>query len=114
MACDTAITRITGVGELESEQTSAARTIPPSTRRVLVARDRHCVFPGCDRPAPWCEGHHLIFWADGGETTLDNLGLVCGPHHRKVHEEGWTLRRHDGRWVATPPALKVEAHARSA
>ncbi|HEX3629000.1 MAG TPA: HNH endonuclease signature motif containing protein, partial [Candidatus Dormibacteraeota bacterium] len=60
------------------------------------------------------EGHHLIFWADGGETKLDNLGLVCGPHHRKVHEEGWTLKRHDGRWIATPPALKLEAHARSA
>ena len=114
LACDSAITRITGLGELEWEITHASRTIPPSTRRALVARDHHCVFRGCDRPAPWCDGHHLIFWADGGPTKLENLGLVCGPHHRKVHEEGWTLKREDDRWVATPPPLRVAARARSA
>jgi len=113
LACDSAISRITGLGELNWEITHASRTIPPATRRALVARDHHCVFPGCDRPAPWCDGHHLVFWADGGPTKLENLGLVCGPHHRKVHEEGWTLKRKDDRWIATPP-LKVVARARSA
>src|ERR671934_1375960 len=114
MACDSAITRITGLGELEHEVTHASRTIAPATRRALVARDQHCVFPGCDRPSPWCDGHHLVFWADGGPTKLENLGLVCGPHHRRVHEEGWTLNRKDGRWVATPPPMKVLPRSRSA
>ncbi len=114
LACDGAISRITGLGELEQEITHAGRSIPPATRRALVARDHHCVFPGCDRPAPWCDGHHLMHWADGGPTKLDNLGLVCGMHHRKVHEEGWKLRHEkDGRWVATPP-LKIAPSARSA
>jgi len=114
MACDSAITRITGLGELEQEITHAARTIPPSTRRALVARDQHCVFPGCDRPPPWCDGHHLVFWGDGGPTKLENLGLVCGSHHRKVHEEGWKLQRgKDGRWIATPPPLRVMPRART-
>ena len=114
LACDGAISRITGLGELEWETTHASRSIPPATRRALVVRDHHCVFPGCDRPAPWCDGHHLIHWADGGPTKLDNLGLVCGTHHRKVHEEGWTLRREkDGRWIATPPKLTVIARART-
>ena len=113
-ACDAAITRITGLGELEQEITHAGRSIPPATRRALVARDHHCVFPGCDRPAPWCDGHHLIHWADGGPTKLDNLGLVCGTHHRKVHEEGWKLRREkDGRWVATPRERRVAPRSRS-
>src|SRR5438094_4239896 len=114
LACDSAVTRITGLGELEWEISHSSRTIPPATRRALVARDHHCVFPGCDRPAPWCDGHHLIFWADGGPTKLENLGLVCVPHHRKVHEEGWTFKRKDDRWIATPPPLKVLARARSA
>ena len=113
-ACDSAITRITGLGELEQELTHAARTIPPSTRRALIARDQHCVFPGCDRPPPWCDGHHLIFWGDGGPTTLDNLGLLCRTHHHQVHEEGWKLGRKDRRWVATPPALNLVPRARSA
>jgi Domain of unknown function (DUF222) len=114
LACDSAITRIIGLGEFEHETSRASRTIPPSTRRALVARDRHCVFPGCDRPAPWCDGHHLVFWADGGPTRLENLGLVCGPHHRKVHEEGWALTRKHDRWVATPPPLRIAPRARSA
>jgi len=114
MACDSAITRITGLGELEQEITHAARTIPPSTRRALVARDGRCVFPGCDRPPPWCDGHHLVHWAADGPTRLDNLGLVCGTHHRKVHEEGWSLQRNkDGCWVATPPPLRVLPRART-
>jgi hypothetical protein len=114
LACDGAISRITGLGELEWEITHASRSIPPATRRALVARDHHCVFPGCDRPAPWCDGHHLVHWADGGPTKLENLGLVCGTHHRKVHEEGWNLRREkDSRWIATPPKLTVIARART-
>src|SRR5437868_8741145 len=113
LACDAAITRITGLGELEHEITHAARTVPPPRRRALVARDQHCVFPGCDRPSSWCQGHHLKFWADGGATDVGNLALVCEAHHRKIHEEGWRLERKDERWFATPPVLKVAAHART-
>jgi len=49
LACDSAVTRITGLGELEREITHAGRSIPPATRRAMVARDHHCVFPGCRR-----------------------------------------------------------------
>lgn len=82
----------------------ATRTVPPSIRRALVVRDRGCRFPGCDRPPAWTDGHHLVHWADGGETALENLVLLCRPHHRLVHEQGWTLRRDDdGELVAAPP-----------
>ena len=113
LACDSAITRITGLAELHHETTRASRTTPPSTRRALVARDQRCVFNGCGRPAPWCQAHHLKFWTDGGPTKLDNLALLCGSHHRKVHEEGWQLERKDGRWLAMPPVAKVAARART-
>jgi hypothetical protein len=82
----------------------ATRTVPSSIRRALQVRDRGCRFPGCDRPPTWTDGHHLVHWADGGETALDNLVLLCRPHHRLVHEQGWTLRRDgDGEIVAAPP-----------
>jgi hypothetical protein len=113
LACDCAITRITGLGELQAEITHAARTTPPSTRRALIARDGHCVFPGCDRPPRWCQSHHLKFWGNGGPTKIDNLALLCTAHHRKVHEEGWTLERKDGGWVATPPVIRIPARART-
>src|SRR6202162_3048526 len=113
-ACDTAIIRMTGRGELEHELSHATRTIPPSTRRALEARDQHCVFEGCDRRRSWCDGHHLVWWIKGGPTTLPNLALLCRPHHRMVHEEGWTLDRRDGRFKAIPPPRRVMPSSRSA
>jgi hypothetical protein len=114
-ACDSAITRITGQGELDQELNHASRSIPASTRRALEARDQHCVFPGCSRPTSWCDGHHLVWWIKGGATTLPNLALLCRPHHRMVHEEGWRLIRHqDGRFTAIPPPRAVMPSARSA
>jgi hypothetical protein len=111
-ACDSAITRITGQGELEHELNHASRTLTASTRRAL---DRHCVFPGCTRPTSWCDGHHLVWWTRGGATALPNLALLCRPHHRMVHEEGWKLDRNkDGRFAAIPPPRPVMPSARSA
>ena len=114
-ACDSAISRITGQGELEHELNHASRTLPASTRRALEARDRHCVFPGCTRPLTWCDGHHLVWWTRGGETALPNLALLCRPHHRMVHEENWILERtKESHWKAKPPLHRVPATARSA
>ena len=114
IACDSAISRITGQGELEHERNRATRTLPPSTRRALESRDRHCVFPGCTRPLSWCDGHHLVWWTRGGATALPNLAMLCRPHHRMVHEEGWRLVRHgDRRFSAIPPPRPVMPRARS-
>ncbi|HEY9287280.1 MAG TPA: DUF222 domain-containing protein [Candidatus Dormibacteraeota bacterium] len=104
IACDTALTRITGKGELEGEITRASRTIAPATRRALAVRDRGCVAELCNRPPQWTDGHHLKHWAHGGPTTMSNLILLCRPHHRMVHEEGWGLQRlTSGRWALIPP-----------
>jgi hypothetical protein len=44
------------------------------------------------------QGHHIHHWANGGPTRLENLALLCGRHHRAVHEEGYTVvRDSDGR-----------------
>jgi hypothetical protein len=66
------------------------RTIPPALRRALQVRDGGCRFPGCG--LRFTEGHHLVHWADGGKTTLDNLVLLCRFHHRRVHEDGFGVR----------------------
>ncbi len=60
------------------------RTIPPHIRRALEERDRGCRFPGC--ASRFTEAHHVRHWADGGETSLSNLLLLCRRHHRAVHE----------------------------
>jgi hypothetical protein len=73
------------------------RSIPPSIRRALRARDNGCRFPGCTHKY-FVDGHHIRHWADGGETSLDNLVQLCRRHHRMVHEGGVSCeRRTDGR-----------------
>src|SRR5438067_7061977 len=115
IAGDSAVSRITGQGELEQELSHASRTLPASTRRALEARDRHCVFPGCTRPLSWCDGHHLVWWTRGGATALPNLAMLCRPHHRMVHEENWRLvRQKDGRFSAIPPPRALLPNSRSA
>ena len=71
----------------------ASRTFPAHLRRALVARDRGCAWPGCDRPPDWCDGHHINFWErDFGRTCLDNGCLLCRHHHTEIHREEWVIR----------------------
>lgn len=63
------------------------RTIPGWLRRSLYARDPGCQFPGCPNRL-WTDAHHIIHWADGGRTDLDNLIRLCRGHHRHLHDTG--------------------------
>ncbi|PKL96079.1 MAG: hypothetical protein CVV18_03035 [Gammaproteobacteria bacterium HGW-Gammaproteobacteria-8] len=71
-----------------------SRSIPPAIRRALKRRDHGCRFPGCTAHK-YVDAHHIQHWADGGETRLDNLVLLCRHHHRLVHEGGYGIRMTD-------------------
>ncbi len=105
IGCDCSMTRVELGPDSEILSVgSATRVIPAPTRKAMILRDRHCQFPGCDRPASWSDGHHLRHWIDGGPTILVNLALLCRRCHRRVHEGGWRLVRDpDGRLRAIPP-----------
>ena len=68
-----------------------SRSIPPAIRRALQKRDQGCRFPGCTAHKH-VDAHHIRHWADGGETKMDNLVLLCRHHHRLVHEGGYGVR----------------------
>jgi hypothetical protein len=69
----------------------ARRSVPPRLRRLLEARDGGtCRFPGCENRRH-LDAHHRLHWARGGETSLENLVLLCFHHHRLVHEGGYTI-----------------------
>jgi hypothetical protein len=74
---------------------SKVKLIPVHMRKAVVARDRCCRFPGCDRPARWCDVHHLVARALGGSNALRNTVLLCRRHHRLVHRLGLRLRFED-------------------
>jgi len=100
-ACDCSLTRILLQDSVVVDVSRAERTIRGPRRRALIARDRHCQWPGCERPASWCDGHHIVFWAHGGGDDLENLCLLCTRHHWKVHEGGWRLIRSDQGQIVT-------------
>jgi hypothetical protein len=83
----------------------ASRLVTLAIWVALVLRDRHCAFPGCDRPPLMCHAHHIVHWACGGETKLDNLVLLCSHHHRAVHDSPWEVRlgSYDRRPEFLPP-----------
>jgi hypothetical protein len=68
------------------------RSIPPAIRRALKRRDHGCRFPGCNCNR-FVDAHHIQHWADGGETSMDNLVLLCRTHHRLVHEAGYGVHK---------------------
>ncbi len=108
LACDAAVVRIgRGADGSVLDVGRRTRTVPPALRRALEVRDRGCRFPGCG--LRFTDAHHIHHWADGGETKLDNLVLLCRFHHRLVHEEGFRVEwREDGR----PGPLFCDARGR--
>jgi hypothetical protein len=112
LACDCSIARIL----LDSDSMvidvgRSKRVIQPAQRRALQARDKQCRWPGCDRPATYTSGHHLVHWIRGGPTDLDNLILLCHRHHWMVHEGKWQLvQTDDRRLLAVPPQLEMFEH----
>jgi hypothetical protein len=109
LACDAQITAL--VLGANSEILDVARTqrlVTTAIWQALVVRDRHCAFPGCRRPPIACDAHHLVAWLDGGETSLDNLCLLCRAHHTIVHNTPWQIRLNpiDRRPEFLPPASR--------
>ena len=90
LSCDSSMVRLTEAPDGSVLDVGRkTRTIPPALRRALESRDRGCRFPGCG--LRFTDAHHVRHWADGGETKLENLVLLCRFHHRLVHEEGYTV-----------------------
>ncbi|WP_280356536.1 HNH endonuclease signature motif containing protein, partial [Nocardia otitidiscaviarum] len=63
-------------------------------RRAKTAIERGCTRPGCTAPATMCAMHHIIPWAKGGPTDIDNLTLVCDSCHAHItadpdNPHGW-------------------------
>jgi len=121
IACDANIHRVItdGLGSI-LDYGRATRTIPPALYTSLVLRDWGCRFPSCDRPAEWCEGHHVRHWEDGGPTNLQNLVLLCSKHHHVIHLTDWRLELepdgtlevtdpHGNRRTSDPPARAAAA-----
>jgi hypothetical protein len=93
LACDAGIHRVVTDGRSSIlDYGHKHQTVPANLFNALVARDRCCRFPGCDRPAKWTEAHHIWQWIRGGPTAIGNLVLLCSRHHHLLHLPGWHIK----------------------
>jgi hypothetical protein len=94
-ACDASIVHLTENEDGEPLDVGRkTRTISAPLRRVLNARDKGCRFPGCANKR-YIDAHHVVHWANGGETKPSNLVSLCRFHHRAVHEGGFRIEMLD-------------------
>ena len=114
VACDCGLVAVNSAGE-SLNIGRRTRSIPPAIRRVLLLRDRGCAFSGCTHDR-FLHGHHVKHWLHGGETSTDNLVLLCTHHHHLVHEGRWSVERDEhGAWLfVAPDGSRVEAAVRPA
>ena len=87
-----------------------ARLFSPRQRVALGLRDGGCRWNGCDRPASYCEAHHIDPYAQGGRTDVDRGILLCRFHHMQLHHGGWRItRRGRGDFALHPPPGRGES-----
>ena len=115
LACDAEIIpMILGGPGGSADVGRARRTVPLRLRRLLIARDRHCRWPGCGQPPSRCDAHHIIHWLNGGPTDLDNLVLLCHKHHHHLHQHDLKMvPQPDGTWTAVQQTEPTAAPQRT-
>jgi len=69
-----------------------SRIIPRAMSHALRIRDGGCRYPGCCQNH-YTDAHHIKHWADGGETSMENLVTLCRYHHGLLHKREYHLRR---------------------
>ena len=108
LVCDSVLHRVVMAGSVILDYGTATRTISANLFNALVVRDRHCRFPGCDRPAAWSDAHHVVHVEDGGPTCPSNCVLLCRRHHTRLHRKGWSAElQPDGEFVVHDPGGRV-------
>ncbi len=104
LACDADIATVLLNGRGEILDLGRTRRVASDAQyKALVVRDGGCRFPGCDRPPGWTQAHHIVEWPDGGLTNMDNLVLLCLPHHQLTHHQHWRIEGNANNLKIHPP-----------
>ena len=106
IGCGATIRRVVMAGDsVLLDMGRKTRFATPAQARAVRIRDTGCIFPSCDRPAPWCDIHHVYGWThQGGETNVENLVCLCTRHHTLIHNSKWTITINpDGTFTTTHP-----------
>ncbi|CAO5170092.1 Restriction endonuclease [Frankia sp. AiPs1] len=106
LGCDALIRAL--ITDRENNPLHLGRRNRLPTRRLrdaVYARDQGvCQFPSCEH-TKWLQIHHCHEWdAGNGNTDIEDLLLICGAHHRAIHDEALMVRRRaDGTVIVRAP-----------
>ncbi len=114
LACDAQLIPIVlGTASQPLDVGQQQRCFTGARRIAVEERDGGCVMPGCSRPAAWCDVHHLVHWAGGGSTAVDNGALARGEHHPLFETGDWQPELINGRiWVRPLPTIDPDRKPR--
>ena len=106
LACGAGIIPVVLGGRSQVLDVGRKRRFHSEAQRVAMGlRDRGCTTVDCDMPPSMCHSHHDIPWAQGGPTDVAHGRLLCGHHHRRIHDHRYLTTRH--------PSGKVSFHRRT-
>lgn len=88
------------------EVSATTRLFSGATRRALDILDRTCTHPYCDLPAAWCQGDHIVRFADGGPTIQENGRLLC-PYHNRLRELQRRTEKTTDEGPSSPPLRRT-------
>ena len=98
LACDAGIIPVVlGSRSVTLDAGTKARFHTEPMRLAMALRVVGCTAEDCDVPASMCHAHHDIPFSTGGSTSVANGRLLCGHHHRRIHDPATATRR----WPAT-------------
>ena len=97
LVCDSGMeTIVLGANGRVLELGFRERFFTAAQRRALAVRDGGCVWLNCTAPPTWCHAHHVLEFAKGGATDIDNGVLLCPAHHHMLHSSAFTMKMVDG------------------
>ncbi len=106
LACGAGIIPVVLGGKSQVLDVGRRRRFHTEAMRIaMVIRDEGCTAVDCDRPPAMCHAHHDILWSEGGPTDVAHGRLLCGHHHRRIHDPRYRATRH--------PNGKVSFHRRT-
>jgi hypothetical protein len=99
-------TTIVPVLDLSRDDAVDEHDPPERIRETVILRDRHCIFPWCQRGARACDLDHINPYVPldrrgpPGQTSPSNLAPLCRRHHNAKTAGRWHYRRNrDGTYT---------------
>ncbi len=90
----------------EAERATTRYRPTQTLRQRVIARDRTCRHPGCNRPGRYTDLDHLVPWPRGS-TSLANLHCLCRRHHRAKHARWKVITDGRGNETWTSPTGRI-------